>query len=350
MNNKRGRHGAEVDRRKVILRLILAAVAVVAVVVAGYQFGRMFEMNAYPSEQDVSDLSALNAEVRKITYDGVEYQYKNHLTTILFMGVDRTEESAATASGQRNGGQSDFLMLLVIDPAREEVLRIQIDRDTISEITVLGVLGNPAGTRRSQIALSHSFGDGGAQSCRLTVDAVKRLLAGIDINYYVAMNLSAIAKLNDAVGGVTVKVEDDYSAHDPAMTPGTVIKLNNEQAELFVRSRLTIGDGTNESRMRRQRAYMAALTEAIGDRIKTDGDYIGKIYDAMGDAILSDMKRGRMINVAYKARNFNQAETLMIAGEHKIGTSGFMEFYPDENALARMVLGVFFEKLPQEPT
>lgn len=72
------------------------------------------------------------------------------------MGVDRD-------SGE-TGGQADFLQLLVIDDVGKTVKRLPIDRDTMTPITVLGVLGNRSGVRTAQLSLSHGFGDGKAEA------------------------------------------------------------------------------------------------------------------------------------------------------------------------------------------
>ena len=49
-------------------------------------------------------------------------------------------------------------------------------------------------------------------------DAVSRLLQGENIDFYLAASLD-ISVLNDLAGGVTVTLEDDFSAADPqAMT------------------------------------------------------------------------------------------------------------------------------------
>ena len=70
--------------------------------------------------------------------DGVTYRKKSRLTTILVMGVDHdTQDSYA----YRKAGQADFLRLVVLDDADKTVQQLQIDRDTITPVTVLGLLG-----------------------------------------------------------------------------------------------------------------------------------------------------------------------------------------------------------------
>lgn len=89
---------------------------------------------------------------------------------------------------------------------------------------------------------------------------------GESIDFYVAMNMDGISELNDLAGGVTVTLEDDFSSIDPAMTKGTTLTLHGDQAETFVRSRMTVGDGTNASRMERQSVYAGG---AVSDHRRT---------------------------------------------------------------------------------
>lgn len=42
------------------------------------------------------------------------------------------------------------------------------------------------------------------------------------------MSLDGISVLNDLAGGVTVTLEDDFSAEDPAMTRGTTLSLHGD--------------------------------------------------------------------------------------------------------------------------
>ncbi|MEG0901177.1 MAG: LCP family protein, partial [Clostridia bacterium] len=117
--------------------------------------------------------------------------------------------------------------------------------------------------KTAQICLSHGFGDGGAQSAKLTQQAVQTLLYGIDIDFYIAMDMDAITTLNELVGGITVTLEEDFTAIDPTMVKGTTLTLHGMQAEHYVRGRTTVGDGTNESRMKRQAAYLTLLKNKV---------------------------------------------------------------------------------------
>ena len=279
-----------------------------------------------------------------VQYKGTTYRYrKNEITTVLFMGVDTEAEGDQVGVGFRNGGQSDFLLLLLIDSGRKQIIPLQIDRDTMTEITILGVFGNYAGTNHAQICLSHGFGDGGAQSCEFTVQAVSTLLYGVDIDFYVAMNMDGISALNDALGGVTVTLADDFTAFDPEMTAGTTLTLQGKQAEYYVRGRKDIGEQTNASRMVRQREYLMELGTQLDAREREDKNYVGKLFDWLEPYLHTDMRRGRMINEAWKARDYERLATVTPAGEHTVGPDGFIEFHVDQEALEQLILDLFYE-------
>jgi len=295
--------------------------------------------------EERGDLTGRFEEPRTVTVDGKEYIENSKLTTILLMGVDKSEErSRSDRPGlYRNGGQSDFLLLLVIDSKHETVTPIQIDRDTMAEITILGVLGNPAGTREGHICLAHGFGDGKEQSGMLAAEAVSRLFQGIKIDFFIAMNMDGIISFNDALGGVTVTLEDDFSALDSTMRPGVTLTLRGKQAEYYVRTRKSIGVGTNEARMKRQDDYMRAASAIIDEKMRENANFIGTLFDAVSKYLTTDMRRGRMINEAYWSRHYERKGIITPPGEHVMGEDGFMEFYADEQELLRIVLDVFYE-------
>ena len=74
--------------------------------------------------------------------------------------------------------------LIVIDSKNKTVRQLKIDCDTMAEVTVLDMLGNPVGTTQMQI----SFGDGREESCGYARDAVSRLLQGESIDFYRAQS------------------------------------------------------------------------------------------------------------------------------------------------------------------
>lgn len=330
MNNR-------IERKRSIYIALVAAASFVLFIVGAYVFGRKLETTI------ANETPAAGAPEAPLADQGA-MAYNRHLTTILFMGIDKSSQDEFAEAANRDGGQADFLMLLVIDPRGKEVTQLHIDRDTMAEVTTLGPMGNVTGTRQLQLCLAHAMGDGAEQSCELTVEAVERLLPGVKVNFYVAMNMDAIPRLNDSVGGVTVELEEDFSEIDPAMQQGRQLKLSGSQAEAYVRRRMDVGDGTNNARMARQRRYMSGFADALEAAIARDADTIGAIYDLLGDAITTNMRRGRMINEANSALGYKREKRISLEGEYGADEDGFIEFYADRQSLDALVTEIFLTK------
>lgn len=279
-----------------------------------------------------------------IEINGSLYQPKKQLTTILLMGVDKSTEAEQDAVGFRSGGQSDFLRLVIVDSRNNQIRQIQIDRDTIAPVTVLSILGKKTGVRNTQICLSHSFGDGGELSAQLTCEAVSSLLLGIPIDYYICMYLDGIASLNDFVGGITVTLEDDFSHIDPVMTKGATVTLHGEQAEIYVRSRMSVGDGTNEARMKRQQSYLEQLMEVLKQKLSQNKEVAGKAFDIMTPYMTTNLSKGRLMNIVWASKDY-PSHFDRLAGSYTIGSDGFKEFHANEKQLEQLVLNAFYDKV-----
>ncbi len=341
MDEKRQKREAYISPKQMGFRVACVVLALLLLVLGIYYAGRTLETGGRDVERR-GELSQMVAEGNVVRYHEQAYRLKERLTTILMMGID-TSETQHVSGGFRNGGQSDFLLLLVIDEEQKTITPLQIDRDTMAEITILGVLGNVAGTKEYQICLSHGFGDGKEQSCQFTVDAVSKLLLGTKIDFYVAMNLDGIPVLNDALGGVTVTLEDDFTALDPTMTQGTTLTLMGKQAEYFVRNRMNIGVGTNESRVVRQKQYLKRLGELLDGKIRERMSFAGDLFDLLSPHMQTDMRRGRMINEAWSTRDYLRKEIVNPTGEYVDGTNGFVEFHIDQEKLESLVMSLFYE-------
>ena len=263
------------QKNKTVFHAVAALLAVLAVVLVLYGGGRWLEKRA---EKPETRTQLPQADQETVEVDGVTYRKKSRLTTILVMGVDHDTQDSYE---YRKAGQADFLRLVVLDDADKTVQQLQIDRDTITPVTVLGLLGDRYEPVTQQICLGYAFGDGRQTSCEVTVEAVENLLGGQEIDQYLAMGLDGISTLNDLAGGVTVTLEDDFSAIDPAMTKGTTLTLQGEQAETYVRSRRSIGVGTNEARMARQESYIRQLSVQLDEKLQKDQNFAVDAYDAL---------------------------------------------------------------------
>jgi len=278
---------------------------------------------------------------KQMLFNGRWYSPKDELETVLVMGVDKYS-SDEQAESYLNTQQADFLMLLVIDREEETCTALQLNRDTMTDIQILGVTGQPAGTFEGQLALAHTYGSGGKDSCINTVDVVSNLLYGQHIDHYMSLTMDAVARLNDLVGGVEVTIEDDFSDVDETLIQGETVVLNGEQALHFVRSRQNVDDGSNLSRMERQRTYITALYEAVKDCSEADEDFYADTMMEIADYLVSDLTVHQMSDLGEIIEAYGVSEIRTLEGEAVRGEE-FMEFYVDESALQQTVVELFYE-------
>ena len=239
-----------------VLKGTAAILAVVLVLLAGMLLLQRWENTQDAPVSSSGEASSVEAgapvDGREITYyNGTAYARREDLETVLLLGVDKFE--GETPEGYVNNQQADFLLLLVMDKQHETCTPIQLNRDTMTQIQILGVTGEPAGTFTGQLALAHTYGSGEEDSCENTVLAVENLLYGVGIDHYVSLTMDGVALLNDLVGGVTVEVLDDFSGIDDSLVQGETVTLKGQQALTYVRSRGGMEDSSNLHRMERQR-------------------------------------------------------------------------------------------------
>ena len=268
-------------------------------------------------------------------------QKREDLETFLIMGLDKYERPEKL-QGYVNNTQSDFMLLAVLDKNENEIRALHINRDTMTDITRVGVFGGAAGRYTAQIALAHAYGSGGSDSALNAVRAVSNFLGGVKIDHYMTFTMESVAIVNDMVGGVTVLVEDDFSQMDPDLVQGREITLKGEQALHFVRGRTNVADGTNLNRMARQRQYMTGLFGKVLEAASQDEQFPEKLVAKLGDAFDTDLSLYQLQELFGTMKGCTLADILTIQGENVVGE--FMEFYADPASVEKAVEQLFSGK------
>ncbi len=276
-----------------------------------------------------------------IERDGVKYELKDDLETFIVIGLDKSSGDEGVSDSYNNDKQADFIMLFVLDNDAKTVTPIHINRDTMAEMNVLGLNGNPVGSVTKQIALSYNYGNGGKVSCRNTLDAVSELLLGMKINHYASVTMDGVPVYNDLVGGVTVEVLDDFTGIDETLVKGQTITLMGQQALTYVRTREGLENNTNAARMVRQKQYLTALREKTLEKLDGDSEFAAELVVKMSEYLISDRSVTQMQELLNKFSAYEFAETLELEGESRVGEK-FMEFYPDADSITEVVVKAFY--------
>ena len=323
----------------VVLLLILLAITVIlcSVVLGLWLHGRSSLGDTNTPEKDESI----------IVYNGKEYRYRQDMINILLMGIDA--DGLPTAGSH---DQADVLVLACLDPGSGEMNLVSLSRDILCDMEMLQPDGSTLQTQ-GQLALAYAYGDGLHESCRLTCDAVSGIFYGLPIHGYGAYYMGGIAELNDAVGGVTVKVIDDYPFHHAPgyhhMIGGREVKLNGEQAEFYIRARLEEQADANELRMVRQKQYMMALIDQCMTLVRERPTDLLGVYNAVMPYTLTNLSFSRIAYLATEAVQLQwDGEVHSLSGELSLNENNEAVLVPDQAALLELMIDLFYEEVPEE--
>ncbi|MEU7552568.1 LCP family protein [Streptomyces sp. NPDC044571] len=181
---------------------------------------------------------------------------------ILVLGSD-SRGGANGEYGQDDGGsaRSDTAMIVHLYEGHKKASVISIPRDTLvtrPACTVTGSNKTDRGGPRQMF--NESFTIGGAACAVKTVEK----MSGIRMDHYIEVDFTGFKKIIDNLGGVevtTTKPIKDGSSH--LDLPSGTNKLNGEQALGLVRTRKSVGDGSDLGRIQLQQAFIKALIKQV---------------------------------------------------------------------------------------
>lgn len=322
--------------------MILAA-AGAGVIYYGIAVKQTQDKQMKKSENAVAASQSQEAKTGSVSWQGKMYEYNDHLSNFLFMGVD-TREKTETSQGQADAGQTDALFLLSWDRSEHNIALISIPRDTMTDIEIFDVQGNSLGKSEDHISLAYAFGDGKNQSCELTKDAVSNLMYGIPIQGYCSINMDAIPILTESVGGVTVTVPDDsLESVDPEFKEGAQVVLNKDNTETFVRYRDITKSQSAIARMNRQNVFLDAYAAKAKEKFDENPGFIIQMYTDLDPYMVTNIGNDQFAKILQDASQDSMRSRWTIPGEGAEGTS-YDEYHVDDDKLYEMILETFYKE------
>lgn len=112
----------------------------------------------------------------------------------------------------------------------------------------------------AQIAVQYAFGSDIDDSLNLTANAVSKLLYNVSIDRVMALSINSIGIINDAIGGVDVTIENDFTDEsgeilEESFIKGNTVHLEGDSARIFVQERDCNIAGSAMDRLSRQEQY-----------------------------------------------------------------------------------------------
>lgn len=235
-------------------------------------------------------LSEVNQPLKRDASTGQSEDMKQGTPiSILLMGADPRKEER---------GRSDSLMLVTLNQTEQSMKILSIPRDTYTEIVGKGVKDK----------INHAYAFGGVDT---TVATVENFL-NVPVQYYIEVNMEGFKDIVNAVGGVDVNNDLDFTYQGIHFEKDT-LHLNGEEALAYSRMRMLDPRG-DFGRQMRQRQIMQSVVKN-GTNIEILSNY-GTILGAIQKNVRTNLTQDEMFKIQqnYKETR-NNIEEIEVNGE-----------------------------------
>lgn len=343
----------------VLLRIVLVLCVLIIIAAGSLVFLRYWGERSMRNEADDIKLNMdsdntpdgvenIENDGKTITYKGQTYRWNDKISTILFIGSDRTVEQQEDRDAViGKNGQADTIILGIVDNKNKKISFLNINRDTMTYVSQFTPDGDYAGKKEMQICLAYSYGKDNKDSCNLVASAVSNYLYGIPVNSYGRLSFDAIPILNDAIGGVSVKVLEDMTPVDSELVKDATVTLKGNQAITYLRWRNHNVTETNELRMARQKQYMYSFMHRTVDATRKEFSLPLGLYNKARPYMTTDITPAKITYLTTKVLDYGikNDSVRSIPGQSVDGANGLVEFHQDDTALYEMILDTFYNKV-----
>lgn len=253
-------------------------------------------------EEDIKGQTDTEQQENDIVPDLKLLSSSKNKINLLFLGVDSNEERES----ERMGYRSDAIIVASVDLDTREVKMLSIPRDSYTDV--------PGNKNKDKINHAMAFGGGPKKKGnRYAVEAVEGLL-GINIHYYITVDMDAVKIIVDTIGGVTIDVEREMGSDDYGLKKGQQ-KLDGYEVLIYIRNRnAPSGDF---ARIGQQQRFIIALFKQIKKNGKLSD--VAPLYLKMKDKIYTDLKIDQIgaLVLLLKDLESENIETFTLRGKGK---------------------------------
>jgi polyisoprenyl-teichoic acid--peptidoglycan teichoic acid transferase len=201
---------------------------------------------------------------------------KKEPISILLMGVDERANDR---------GRSDTLIVMTLNPNKESMQMLSIQRDIRTEIIGRGTVDK----------INHAYAFGGT---KMSIETVENF-TGIPIDYYVKVNMEALVELVDSVGGITVNNPLDWTEGGFHFKQG-MLELDGTHALVYSRMRKKDPRGDFGRNTRQRQVIEAIINKGASVSSVTKFD---DILAALGNNVKTDLTFDEMMDLQKNYRN-----------------------------------------------
>ncbi|PFO55039.1 LytR family transcriptional regulator [Bacillus cereus] len=224
--------------------------------------------------------------------------------SILMMGVDQRGEDQ---------GRSDSLMLFTLNPTTKSMKIISIPRDSYTEIVGKG----------TKDKINHAYAFGGID---MAVKTVENFL-NVPVDHYIEVNMDGFKDIVDAVGGVDVNNDLDFTYEGIHFEKGN-IHLDGRKALHYSRMRKLDPRGDFGRQMRQRQVIQAVIKK--GASVSSLANY-GDVLKAIEKNVKTSLTQDQMFDIQKNYKDCMQnSEEIQIPGDGHKAADGIWYYYvPD---------------------
>ncbi|HHP5737863.1 polyisoprenyl-teichoic acid--peptidoglycan teichoic acid transferase TagU [Bacillus paranthracis] len=228
----------------------------------------------------------------------------NKPISILLMGVDQEDNGT---------GRSDSLMLFTLNPQKKSMKITSIPRDSYTEIVGKG----------KKDKINHAYAFGGID---MSVKTVENFL-NVPVDHYIEVNMAGFRDIVDAVGGVDVNNDLEFTSRDQHFAKGN-IHLNGETALKYTRMRYEDPRGDFGRQMRQRQVIQAVIKK--GASVSSLASY-GDVLKAIEKNVKTSLTQDQMFDIQKNYKDcMENSEEIQIPGDGHKAADGIWYYYvPD---------------------
>nr|WP_257142425.1 LytR family transcriptional regulator [Bacillus toyonensis] len=288
--------------KKMKKKILFWILGIIGIIVVG---GGVYAYTVYSNVSNTLDAvhKPLNREKSEKREQKVDISDKKPIS-ILMMGVDQRGEDQ---------GRSDSLMLFTLNPKTKSMKIISIPRDSYTEIVGKG----------TKDKINHAYAFGGID---MAVKTVENFL-NVPVDHYIEVNMDGFKDIVDAVGGVDVNNDLDFTYEGIHFEKGN-IHLDGRKALHYSRMRKLDPRGDFGRQMRQRQVIQGVIKQ--GATVSSLASY-GDVLKAIEKNVKTSLTQDQMFDIQKNYKDCMQnSEEIQIPGDGHKAADGIWYYYvPD---------------------
>jgi LCP family protein required for cell wall assembly len=284
---------------------VLLALGLVLVLLVGGGLAAFLRLNANISNVDLTKQLGARPEVVAQKHE------KTAAMNLLLIGSDTRAGVDSRYGSGIAGARSDTTLLLHLSADRKSATAVSIPRDSWVEIpSCVGAHNRtiPAHVER----FNSAYSEGGTACTIRTVES----LTQIRVDHFVVIDFSGFSRMVDALGGVSICLPQsvDDSKSKLHLSAGLHKNVDGRTALAYVRTRYSLGNGSDIERIDRQQAFLSSVAQkATSSRLLLDPLALFKFLDAATKSITTDPGLGSLSRLSGLAKDVQHIGTSQIS-------------------------------------